>query len=73
MKKSATAQHEVDKAQFAAVKAENRANWEEAKLSPAQKAAQRQAELNGQLEEAKARIAEANARIDAARNARREQ
>lgn len=35
MKKSAAAQHEVDKAQFAAVKAENKANWEEAKLSPA--------------------------------------
>ena len=53
MKKSAAAQHEVDKAQFAAVKAENKANWEEAKLSPAQKAAMRQAELNEQLEEAK--------------------
>lgn len=70
MKKSAVAQHEVDKAQFAAVKAENKANWEEAKLSPAQKAAKRQAELNEQLEEANKRIAEANARIDAAKNAR---
>ncbi len=31
MKESAKAQHEVDKAQFAAVKAESRANYEEAK------------------------------------------
>ena len=70
MKKSAVAQHELDKAQFAAVKAENKSNWEEAKLSPAQKAPKRQAELNEQLEESNKRIAEANARIDAAKNAR---
>ena len=31
MKESAKAQHEVDKANFAAVKAESKANWEEAK------------------------------------------
>ncbi len=31
MKESAKAQHEVDKANFAAVKAESRAQWEEAK------------------------------------------
>jgi hypothetical protein len=39
MKKSAKAQHEVDKANFAAVKAESKANWEEAKMSPSQKQA----------------------------------
>ena len=31
MKESAKAQHEVDKANFAAVKAESKARWEEAK------------------------------------------
>lgn len=31
MKESAKAQHEVDKAEFAAVKAESKAQWEEAK------------------------------------------
>lgn len=30
MKESAKAQHEVDKANFAATKAESKANWEEA-------------------------------------------
>ena len=34
MKESAKAQHEVDKANFAAAKAEAKANWEEAKMSP---------------------------------------
>ena len=31
MKESAKAQHEVDKAQFAAARAESKAQWEEAK------------------------------------------
>ena len=34
MKESTKAQHEVDKASFAAAKAESKANWEEAKMSP---------------------------------------
>ena len=34
MKESAKAQHEVDKANLEAVKAENKALWEDAKLSP---------------------------------------
>ena len=34
MKESAKAQHKVDKANFEAVKAEARAQWEEAKMSP---------------------------------------
>ena len=33
MKESAKAQHEVDKANFAAVKAESRAQWEEARAA----------------------------------------
>ena len=43
MKKSAKAQHEVDKANFAAAKAESKAQWEEAKamcLKAAQKVPQ---------------------------------
>ena len=42
MKESAKAQHEVDKANLAAVKAESKANWEEAKMSPAQRQAKMQ-------------------------------
>ena len=37
MKESAKAQHEADKANFEAVKAESKANWEEAKLSSAER------------------------------------
>ena len=37
MKESTKAQHEVDKANFAAVKAESKAVWEEAKMSPSQR------------------------------------
>ena len=46
MKKSAAAQHEVDKANFAAAKAESRANFEEnrgATPMPRQKPTQRKA------------------------------
>ena len=43
MKESAKAQHEVDKANFAATKAEARANWEEVKMSPSQRQAKMQA------------------------------
>lgn len=70
MKKDAAAQHEVDKAQFQAVKAESRALWEEAKLSPAAQTAKRREELKEQLAQAQQRTAEANARVEAARNAR---
>ena len=82
MKKSTKAQHEVDKAEFAAAKAEARANfeenrgrntfakakadakknWDDAHMSPSERSAKMQ-------EERDAKIAEANARIDAA-NAR---
>ena len=70
MKKSAKAQHEVDKAKFNAVKAESKATWEEAKLSPAGRQALMQRERDEQIAEAKKREAEAQARIDAAKNAK---
>ncbi len=67
MKESAKAQHEVDKANFAAVKAEAKANWEEAKMSPSQRQAMMQEERNAQIAAANERKAEAEARIEAAR------
>ena len=67
MKESARAQHEVDKANFAAAKAESRAQWEEAKAmrNPELRKAMMQAERDEQIAAAKARTAEAQARIDA--------
>ena len=59
MAESTRQQHEVDKAQFAARKAESAATWEEAKLSP--KA--RQALMREEREE---KIAEANKEREAA-------
>ncbi len=63
MKESAKAQHEVDKANFAAVRAESKAVWEEAKLSPKEHAKRMQAER----EQA---IAAAQARLDAVKAAK---
>ncbi len=68
MKDSAKAQHEVDKANFEAVKAESKAQWEEAKMTPAQRQAMTQKERDEQIAEAKARTAAAQQRIDAAKN-----
>lgn len=67
MKDSAKAQHEVDKANFAAVKAESKAQWEEAKAmhDPKKRKALMQAERDEQIAAAKARISEAQSRIDA--------
>ena len=65
MKDSAKAQHEVDKANFAAAKAESKANWEEAKMSPAQRQAKMQAERDAQIAEANKRKTAAEARIEA--------
>ena len=67
MKDSARAQHEVDKANFAAVRAESKANWEEAKAMgrPESRKAMMQAERDEQITEAEARIAAAQARIRA--------
>ncbi len=70
MKESAKAQHEVDKANFEAVKAESKANWEEAKMSPKARQELMQKERDEQIAAAKARTAEAQARIDAAKKSK---
>ena len=69
MKESTKAQHEVDKANFNAVKAESRASWEEAKAmgSPETRKAKMQAERDAQIAEANKRKEEAEARIAAAK------
>ena len=67
MKEGAKAQHEVDKANFAAAKAEAKANWEEAKMSPSQRQAMIQEKRDAQIAEANERKAAADARIDAAK------
>lgn len=64
MKASTKAQHEVDRANFNAAKAEARATWEEAKLSPSERAALMQKERDEQIAAAKERQAEAEARIE---------
>ena len=68
MKESARAQHKVDKANIAAVRAESKAQWEEAKAmgNPERRKAMMQAERDAQIAEAQKRQAEAQARIDAA-------
>lgn len=68
MAQSAKAQHEVDKAQFEAVKAESKAQWEEAKMTPAGRQALMQDERDKQIAEAKERTAAAQARIDLAKS-----
>lgn len=67
MKESAKAQHEVDKTNFAAAKAESHAQWEEAKAmgDPKRRKAVMQAERDEQIAEAKSRIEAANAQVDA--------
>lgn len=87
MKESARAQREVDKANFEAVKAESKANfeenkfhntfakakadakksWDDAHMSPAERAAKMQGEREEQIAAAKARTAEAQARYEAAK------
>lgn len=66
MKESAKAQHEVDNANFAAVKAESKAQWEEAKAmgNPERHKAQMQEKRNAQIAEANERAAAARKRID---------
>ena len=68
MKESAKAQHEVDKANFEAAKAESKATWEEAKMSPAGRQALMQKEREEQIAAAKERTAAANERIEFARS-----
>lgn len=87
MKESAKAQHEVDKANFEAVKAESRANfeenrghntyarakaeakqhWDDAHMSPAERAEAMQRERQEQIAAAKERTAAANERLEAAK------
>ena len=65
MTANAKAQHEVDKANMAATKAESRAQWEEAKAmgDPARRNAVMQAQRDEQIAEANKRKAKAEARI----------
>ena len=87
MKKSAKVQHEVDKANFEAVKAESRANfeenrghntfakakanakksWDDAHMTPDERAAKMQEERDAQIAEANKRLDEAQARYEAAK------
>ena len=67
MKESTKAQHEVDKANFAAAKAEAKANFEEAKMTPSQRQAKMQEEREAQIAAANERKAAAEARIEAAK------
>ena len=67
MKQSTKAQHEVDKANFAAAKAETKANWEEAKMSPSKRQAKMQEEREAQIAAANERKAAADARINNAK------
>ena len=67
MKESTKAQHEVDKANWNAAKAESKAQWEEAKAMgrPATHKKIMQAQRDEQIAEANKRKAEAEARIEA--------
>ena len=67
MKANAKAQHEVDKANMAATKAESRAQWEEAKAMGKPETLKKvmQAQRDEQIVEANKRKAEAEARIAA--------
>ena len=67
MKESTKAQHEVNKANFAAAKAESKAQWEEAKMSPAQRQAKMQEDREAQIAAANERKAATEARINAAK------
>ena len=66
IKQSAKDQHEVDKANLAAVKAESKAQWEEAKRTPKQQQEAMRQQQAEQIAAAKQREAEANERIAAA-------
>ncbi len=72
MKEDAKAQHEVDKANFAAAKAESKANWEEAKAmgKPETRKAMMQTVRDEQIAEANKRKNEAQTRANAAKGNR---
>ena len=69
MKEDAKAQHEVDKANFAAAKAESKANFEEAKAMghPETRKKMMQEARDEQIAAANERKAEAEARIEKAK------
>ena len=69
MKENAKAQHEVDKANLAAAKAESKAQWEEAKAigNAEMRKAEIQKHHEAQIAEANERISQAQARINAAK------
>jgi hypothetical protein len=87
MKESAKAQHEVDKANFEAVKAESKANfeenrfhnsykkpkemgkqsWEDAKMTPSERAEKMQEEREAQIKAAEERKAAAEERYEKAK------
>ncbi|MBQ8496833.1 MAG: hypothetical protein IJ489_05175 [Clostridia bacterium] len=69
MKADAKAQHEVDKANMAAVKAESKAQWEEAKAmgKPETHKAMMQKQRDEQIADAKKRETAAKSRIDTAK------
>ena len=67
MKESTKAQHEVDKANFAAAKAEAKANWEEAKMAPSQRQTKMQEEREQQISQANERKRLADERIERAK------
>lgn len=68
MKENAKAQHEVDKANFAAAKAESKAQWEEAKMSPSGRMEKMQEERDAQIAAANECITAANERIEKAKS-----
>ena len=70
MKENTKAQHEVDKANFNAIKAESKAQWEEAKMSPKARQEMMQKERDEQIAAANKRQVEAEARIEDAKNSR---
>ena len=67
MKENTKAQHEVDKANFAAAKAESRATWEEAKMSPKARQQMMNEKRAAEVEEANKRREAAEERIAAAK------
>ena len=70
MKANAKAQHEVDKANLAAVKAESKVQWEEAKMSPKARQAKMQEYREKQIAEANERKELADERIRKAKESK---
>ena len=68
MKASTQAQHEVNKAEIRAVKAETKAQWEEAKMTASGRQALMQDARDAQIAAAEKRTAAAQARIDLAKS-----